>query len=135
MNDDHALTSDPLALAVFEKLRRTGIDATDGKTIESEGNEYALTALSICKFEIVHVVAKTTKGRGAGFQRAMVVTGIKKHGFRGVDGAAYLLQSLIDGVVIKDKQRPEFNSWRVLPVVQVPDCYLNECSDEESENK
>lgn len=123
MSGAHILCSDPLAHAVFEKLRRNGHDRTDGQTIRIEGTEHGITAHAVCTLQLVHVVMERLDGPGAGYQRAMVALEIQKNGYHGMDGAAHLMPALMDGLVITDPARPAHHSWRVLPIVELPRCF------------
>jgi len=125
MSGEHILCSDPLAHVVFDKLRRNGHDHTDGQTIRVEGREYGITAHCVCTLQLVHVVVENTDGPAMGNQRAMAFLEINKNGYHGIDGAGHLMPALIDGLVIKDPNRPERHSWRVLPWVEVPPVFAS----------
>ena len=120
MNAPHILSNDPLAHAVFEKLRRNGHARTDGQTIRVEGREYGITAHAVCTLQLVHVVVEDLDDPSLGNQRAMAFLEVNQNGYHGMDGAAHLMPALIDGLVIKDPSRPAQHSWRVLPWVEVP---------------
>lgn len=123
MSGEHILCGDPLAHAVFDKLRRLGHSDADGQTIRVEGREYGITAHAVCTLKLVHVVMENTDGPAVGHQKAMVVLEIHKNGYAGIDGAAHLMPALIDGLVIGDPHRPAQHSWRVLLRVELPPCF------------
>ena len=120
MSGEHILCNDPLAHAVFDKLRRLGHADTDGQTVRVEGREYGVTAHAVCTLQLVHVVVENTDGPTMGNQRAMVVLEVDKNGYIGMDGAAHLIPALIDGLVIEDPHRPAQHSWRMLSRVELP---------------
>lgn len=120
MTGEHTLCNDPLAHAVFDKLRRLGYSSADGQTIRVEGREYGITAHAVCTLQLVHLVVQNTDGPTMGNQRALVVLEVNKNGYRGMDGAAHLMPALIDGLAFNDPHQPDRHSWRVLPWVEVP---------------
>lgn len=123
MGGEHVLCSDPLAHVVFDKLRRCGPDRTDGQTIRVDGNEYGISAHTVCTLRLVHVVTECLGDPGTGHQRAMAVLEIEQNGYQGMAGAVHLMPALVDGLVIFDPLCPDRHSWRVLPWVEVPHCF------------
>lgn len=120
MNAPHILSNDPLAHAVFEKLRRNGHAHTDGQTIRIDGREYGITAHDVCTLQLVHVIIEHLDGPTMGNERAMAVLEVSNNGYHTMDGTAHLMPALLNGLVIKDQARPAQHSYHVLPWVEVP---------------
>lgn len=116
----HPLADDPLALAVFEKIRRIGANRADGQTIPHGGHHYKLTSHTISVFSTVHVVLEKLDGLGKGYQRAMAIVEATDNGYRGCfDGASLLIPALCRGVHIPDRTK-QTRFYRVLPMLDVP---------------
>lgn len=117
----HPLDRDSLEFAIFEKVRRTGADRADGKTVWHNGKEYGLTVNTISTFKTVHVVIEhLDEGGIQGHQRAMAIVDVVNNGYLGgPNGSSLLLTALIDGVRVA--AHPGLTrSYHVLPILEVP---------------
>lgn len=117
------LDPDSLEFAAFEKIRCTGTGHADGGTFVHGGIKYRLTVDIPCRLELTHAVIECISGPGAGHRRAMASLCWKRKDRHDVDGLGLAMQALATGVTLNDVTRPQYLSWRVLPLLPVPDCY------------
>lgn len=117
------LDPESLQFAVFEKIRRIGADHADGAMLTHNGAKYAVTVDAPCKLELIHVVIELKSGPAAGTRQAMAVLCMRNQDRHDVNGLGLLVNALASGVTITDATRPQYLSWRVLPLLPVPDCY------------
>lgn len=117
------LDPDSLEFAAFEKIRSIGPARADGATFVHEGVKYCLTVDTPCRLELTHAVLERINGPTAGYRQAIAILSWKRQDRHDVNGLGLMMQAMATGVVIEDANRPEKLSWRVLPMLPVPDCY------------
>ena len=128
------LNPDSLEFAAFEKIRRTKPGYADGTTFFHGGIEYGLAVDTPCRLELTHAVIECISGPMAGRQLAMASLCWIRQDRHDVNGLGLVMQALATGVVINEVSRPQNQTWRVLPTLPVPSCYVkSEISTNESE--
>lgn len=128
------LHPDSLEFAVFEKVRRTGVEGTDGQTLSHGGRRYELTAHTISTIKTVHVLMECSDADApeVGHQRAMAIVAVCNNGYRGgPNGLAPTLTALVDGARIEGMPSLT-HSYFVLPHVDVPPCFAVPLDEQEA---
>ena len=118
------LAHDSLEFAAFEKIRRISSGHADGSTFFHDGIEYGLRIDVPCRLELTHAVIECLSGPMAGQQQAMASLYWKSQDRHDVNGLALVIQALAKGISVSEISRSHNPTWRVLPRLPVPSCYV-----------